>query len=216
MYRYTHNSNDAHSYGIHRVFVTTVLVSTIDTKYSRFRYRSYSEVAPPFGLGIYFQRYGTSDTNISRTYRKHIERDIRYENLSNIHFVVELLRIGPIADKSGVKRRDFRFSYFHSRELNPGPARSCDSGKQLGYLIRAVLKNLITPGNSKTLFRDGKERDAFLLHKAEYKCNSSSPWEIQDHDEARVEIGAANGVDIGPLDPFNSSIDFFQLVRSVR
>lgn len=39
-----------------------------------------------------------------------------------------------------------------------------------------------------------KECDAFLLHKTEYKCNSSSPWEIQDCDEARVEIGAANGV----------------------
>lgn len=45
----------------------------------------------------------------------------------------------------------------------------------------------------KPYFAD-KERDAFLLRKTEYKCNSSSPWEIQDCDEARVEIGAANGV----------------------
>lgn len=57
----------------------------------------------------------------------------------------------------------------------------------------SASKNLITPPTLKPYF-EGKECDAFLLHKTEYKCNSSSPWEIQDCDEARVEIGAANGV----------------------
>lgn len=61
---------------------------------------------------------------------------------------------------------------------------------------RAVLKNLITATTLRPYLATVKSATRFCYIRRQYKCNSGSPWEIQDCDEARVEIGAANGVDL--------------------
>lgn len=62
--------------------------------------------------------------------------------------------------------------------------------------VRALLKNLITRGGLKPYLATVKSATRFCYIRPRYKCNSGSPWEIQDCDEARVEIGAANGVGV--------------------